>query len=146
MGYRIGGLKIDVSRLNQMGCHRFIVDADGTSQAPGTSVSFYASMSKAHGDVAKDFLILTTGIVGGGSLYVDEKNKLVVTDSSGDFHAIPKYAAQKFGELLVPELKKQGIRIDGLIANPYGFLNSFWHHKEPEHSYEKFRNFWRPEN
>ena len=66
-------------------------------------------------------------MVGGGSCYIDFFDKLVLDDFSQTYDAIPNSAAQKFGDLLVPELKEFGVEVKGIVAGTREWdLNPFW--------------------
>ena len=104
--------------------------------------------NSSHLEVANEFRVLTTGVVGGGTVFIDEGNSLVVTEASGGFGAIPKYAAQKFGELLVPEMEKTSVNINGITASPFenAVKKGFWDRLEEEEkrrSFKDFQDYWR---
>jgi hypothetical protein len=124
--YRIGGIDINLDRIRFSGIdlydayHKFVV------QTVNNQAEIYVACANRHYKVADKFK-LTEEIVGGGSCYIDKSEKLVLNDYSGDYKAIPKEAAQKFLELLVPELQKQGIQTNGAVADPkLSKLNEFW--------------------
>ena len=129
--YRIGGLDDpDFFCKEDPKSHRFIVEA------VDKKVSIYVSVDMgAHDDVAARFNIPikrevgedNCNIVGGGYCYLNSEGQLVLDDYSYDYGAIPKNVALKFAELMIPELKKSEIEVNGVAVNPYqGSLNRFW--------------------
>ncbi|HLC73069.1 MAG TPA: hypothetical protein VJH20_00360 [Candidatus Nanoarchaeia archaeon] len=147
--YKIGGVQIDSTFNN------FIVEA-----ADEKTVSIYVGFGPGHAGAAQQFGLnphpyggyvymksIREGeceyfsedkggrIVGGGrcSLY---DGKLILDRQSGDYGPIPREAAERFLELLLPELqnqgvlKKLGIKIRETMADPVEIpldkYNPFW--------------------
>lgn len=124
--YKIGRLEIDPERMRFEGpdpyyaSHLFVV---GESD---DSASIYVSQAERHAGVARQF-DLNDNIVGGGSCYTNPQKELVLNDYSGDYDAIPREAAQRFAELMQPELREMGVEVEGIAVNPeQTFLNFFW--------------------
>jgi hypothetical protein len=124
--YRIGGMDINPERLIFEGndphdaFHKFITDA------LDNVVSTYVAQAHRHAHVSQKYNVRGPK-VGGGSCYVNRENQLVLDDCSDLYLAIPKEVAQKFAELMLPELSKQGVEVSGIVANPNEyFLNFYW--------------------
>jgi len=130
--YRIGGLNIKGYSLKYTGSlpyeagHLFVVEAKDNI------ASIYVStVITRHKQVVERFKLDNSKIVGGGSLYVDRHNHLVLGDYSADYKAISKPVAQKFVNLLLPELRKIGVKPTGVIASPdESKLNPFWNREK----------------
>jgi hypothetical protein len=141
--YRIGGLKIDPKHLKYEGIdpydaghkfdpyeayHKFVVEAKDSI------VSIYVIEAHCHYSIVLKQKVDENKLVGGGSFYLDKDGQLVLDNYSDDYGAIPKKAALRFAELIlpqiVPELGKSGIQLHGIIADPNeNLLNSFWKEK-----------------
>jgi len=122
----IGGLNIVPEILKFEGfnsyaaSHKFVVDA------LGNRVAIYVAPGGIHRNVI-DIFNLDGKQVGGGSIYINGKDELVLDDYSTNYGSIPKIAAQRFAELVAPELKKLGLNVRGIAVNPDQFkLNPFW--------------------
>ncbi len=130
--YRIGGIKISPDRLKFGGfdpynsSHKFVVEA------LDDVISIYIAEGYRHSYISEKFSIRGKR-VGGGSCYLDNENRLVLNDYSVSYYAIPKEVAQKFAELIIPELNKLEIKVTGIVAEPKEILmNSYWK-KEDEY-------------
>ena len=126
----MGGLNINPSRLRfddsdtYNASHKFVVEA------LDTAVSIYVAEVEKHMHVAGRFNIPNKRLVGGGSCYLNGEEQLVLNDYSGGYRAIPKEAAQRFAELIVPKLRKLGVEIKGIAVDPSEWnLHSFWREK-----------------
>ena len=124
--YRIGRMDIDPGRLKfedsdpYEAIHKFVVEA------LDRVLSIYITRRSRHKYVAEEFKVRGQ-IVGGGSCYLNSKNQLVLDDFSGDYEAIPKEVAQRFAELMLPELEKIGVEVKGIAVNPKeSSINSYW--------------------
>src|SRR3989338_1789179 len=131
--YRIGGLDISPETLRDLRRVDFIVGSES-----GTVFIYAKEFAGGHMAVAEAFglgrydnvsgkFITEKGkkVVGGGSItYFDGDLKL--KHFSGTFGAIPREAAKRFGELLKPELEKDGIRVDRIMGDTNGEINPFW--------------------
>jgi hypothetical protein len=127
--YKIGGLNIDTKRIHFYeeepydAAHLFVV------QSLEDSVLIYVTHMGAHNLVAREFALDEEMLVGGGSCYVNGKKELVLDDYSGDYGAILVFAAQRFAEMIRPELDRLGVEVRGVFANPDSRMNSFWKNK-----------------
>ncbi|MFH1072277.1 MAG: hypothetical protein V1743_02510 [Nanoarchaeota archaeon] len=124
--YRIGGMDIKPDRLRFEGLdsyearHKFVVEARGNE------VAIYVTQGRSHKNVTERFDILENK-VGGGSCYLNGENQLVLDDFSGVYKAIPKEVAQRFAELILPELEKLGVEVNGIAVNPFeSRMNPYW--------------------
>ena len=127
--YRIGGIHVNPDRLRFEGSdpygasHKFIVEA------LDNIASIYVAQGSRHKHVAERFKV-SGREVGGGSCYLNGENQLVLDDFSGDYGAIPKEVAQRFAELMLPELEKLGVEVKGIAVNPMeDAMKSFWRKK-----------------
>lgn len=125
--FRIGGLKIVPYELAYHGsnpykaCHKFVVESANNAAV------IYVAVGDSHPRISQKFNLNKDRLVGGGSCYIDKDGRLVLNDFSGNYGGIPKEAAQKFAELIVLELKKQGIKTSGINANPKETrIHLFW--------------------
>jgi len=124
--YRVGGLKINPKALYFAGFDSYDAEHLFVIGVNDNAVSIYVAEAERHASVPQKFS-LSDYIVGGGSCYTNHQKELVLDDYSGNYGAIPKNVAQKFGELMLPELKKLGIEINGIIAEPVEKkINDFW--------------------
>lgn len=141
--YKIGGLPDDINTLVRSSTYTlcsFIVYYNENA------LSFYASTEDAHYIVAYSFGLLDfddiansrlqpkSGVILGGG-YIEIKwylkndvdaNKLVLHGQSGLYGAIPKDAAQKFAELILPSLIDAGLNCDGIEIQTEGKSDT-WH-------------------
>jgi len=120
LNYRIGCLKINKDRLRFSGpspylaCHKHVV------LGHEDSASIFVAEGMSHREVASQFDLDETRLVGGGSLYLDNEERLVIDDCSMKYGTIPWEAAKKFGELVLAELEKGGISATRVWADPTG--------------------------
>ena len=143
--YKIGKLEMNPEKI---GFRRWEVMLDlgdrkkyGLLHAPDDShlfvvealenlASIYVASKRYHERVVEQFGLNEKHIVGGGGCYINPQRELVLDEYSGDYGAIPKEAAQRFAELILPELQKLGVEISGIAVNPNEFdLRSFWREK-----------------
>ena len=121
--YRVGGLEIDLERIgpSRLGEeHKFVVEAIDNI------ASIYVTQTLGHQLVGEIFRLAKPRIIGGGSLYLLD-DKLFLNNYSKDYGSISKVAAQKFAELIIPELEKQGVKPIGIVANPNeDYINNYW--------------------
>lgn len=129
--YKIGGLNIDPNRIYfeennpYLSAHKFIVLVNSGI------ASIYVSKANEHREIVYHFNLDKTKIYGGGDIYLDYSNNLALTAFSAKFNAIPKEVAQKFAELLIPELKKKKLIINGLNAHPNELLiHEYWRNND----------------
>jgi len=55
------------------------------------------------------------------------ENSFYLTDSSASYRAIPEEAAQRFGDLLIPELQKLGVEVEKVITDSDEYsVNPYW--------------------
>ncbi|MBI4451287.1 hypothetical protein HY642_04900 [Candidatus Woesearchaeota archaeon] len=125
--YRIGGMKLvpDELRMEEtdplQAAHRFVVEVTGYT------ASIYVACAPRHKYVAGVFNIREDLVVGGGMIYVNADNSLVLSHFSGKFEGIPCDIAKRFGELIAPELRKQGIGIASVIgATDEKEMSPYW--------------------
>jgi hypothetical protein len=137
--YRIGALKIDPNHLKYDGIdhydadhwfdpyeahHKFVVEAKDAT------VSIYIIEAHSHHWIVLQQKLDEDALVGGGSIYLDTVGRLVISDYSDDYRSIPKSAAQKFAQLLLPELEKQGIELNGVVVDTSERrIHGFWKNK-----------------
>jgi hypothetical protein len=57
-------------------------------------------------------------ILGGGSVYVDDNNTLVIGDYSGHFGAVPLHVAKRIATALEPYLRQAGFMFEKSRAHP----------------------------
>ncbi len=135
--YRIGGLKIHPDLIRYEGDNPRNADHKFVAEALGNVVSIYVAGGGKHSDVTRRFNLSESALVGGGSCYTNAQGQLVLDDYSMDYRAIPKLVAQTFAELIVPELRKQGVNIRDIAVNPDSEeINSFWVEREFDFSDE----------
>lgn len=123
--YRIGGLKdIQLELLKDAAwddSYHFVVE--GIDNV----VSFYVAHKNSYESavnesneyndyyaVAATFGIPKERVVGGGCCFVNGIGKLVLFNFCYTFGGIPRSVALEFAKLLVPELNKLGIEVDGI--------------------------------
>lgn len=129
---KIGGLDINLELLKKEGKHSFIIKPErGKHNEYTDPFSIYATVIREGGFhcqyVFKRFKIRDN--VGGGDLFVNEKNDLVFYNGGGELHGgAPKALIKKFGELIIPELKNKGIEIRKVtpLNSVEHELSSFW--------------------
>lgn len=125
--YRIGGLNVNPGILGFTGSEPYSANHKFIAEASGNVVSIYVAEGKKHRHVVEKFNLPNRRLVGGGSCYLNAEEQLVLDDFSGDYNAIPKEVAQRFAELMLPELEKLGVRVNGIAVNPKKyFMNSYW--------------------
>ncbi|MBI2631759.1 hypothetical protein HYW75_02040 [Candidatus Pacearchaeota archaeon] len=126
--FRVGGLYILLGifrfsmpeRYAQEAEHKFVVEAKNTL------LSIYVAPG-GHSYVAGRFELDRDRLVGGGSCYLDKEDNLILNDYSNNFGAIPKVVAQRFAELLIPEVNKLGLEVKAISVNQNeGKLNYYW--------------------
>ena len=124
--YRIGGMDVNPDRLRFEGFDSYHASHKFVAEALDNAVSIYVSQQKRHAQVVEHFGVRGQ-TVGGGSCYLNGENQLVLDDFSGDYDAIPKEIAQRFAELMLPELEKLGVEVEGIAVNPMeSSMNSYW--------------------
>lgn len=150
--YKIGELQVNSERLKLFSRprsdtrdagHKFVVGALDSQVSiyvaevlteDSLDIGPTASGAKgySHNDVVQKFGISEETIVGGGRCYLTDEGLLVLNDFSGKYKAIPKAAARKFAQLMLPELEKIGIVVREIAAYPTEFLwgkdnvNPYW--------------------
>jgi len=124
---KLGNLKVDKETLEFTGEDSYQAFHKFVTQSCENSIIIHVAPVTRHIDVVNKFR-LTGIIVGGGSLYANISGQLVIGDFSGNYGAIPKEIAGKFGNLILPALQKQyGLTFSGLIVNPLAEqLSGFW--------------------
>src|SRR3989338_2905438 len=98
-----------------------------TTLFPSSTTNLSEAFGLGKYDIASNKFVVEEGkrVVGGGSItYFD--GDLELKHFSSTFGAIPREAAQRFGELLKPELEKDGIRVDRIMGDTNGEINPFW--------------------
>lgn len=127
--YKIGRLNISLGNLLFTGTkpyeagHKFVVES------LKDTVLIYVTKATTHRSVA-DYFNLEELKVGGGSFYLNTERDLVLNDFSSEYNAIPKEAAQKFAELIVPQLEKLGVEVRGIAVDPKEIdAHWFWEEK-----------------
>ncbi|MEK6888233.1 MAG: hypothetical protein AABX14_04795 [Candidatus Aenigmatarchaeota archaeon] len=131
INYRIGRTNAAPLQRGERRC--FVVDYDmrqGVEDfvkgrnliTPATATFYLANMSD--NGVARVYRMHRVG--GGGNCYIDEKSNLVLDESSEEFGAIPKSAAERFVKMLVMELERARVEINSTAVNPNGQLNDCW--------------------
>ena len=127
--YRIGGLKINLKELFFSGYDPYEASHLFVTRVLDSHVEIYVAKAETHFQVSNifNFNRMEDNIVGGGSFYLNEDNKIVLGDYSGAYNAIPKEVAQIFAELILPEIEKLGVKVKGIIVNPNERrINDFW--------------------
>lgn len=126
--FKIGILNINPNRLlfeesnPYKAAHKFVVEKQDNNV-----IAIYVGQKLCHAEVANQFKLQKNRIVGAGSFYLDYENKLVLNDSSSIYDAIPKEIAQKFAELIVPELEKHHVKVNGIAVKPEEHLmHQYW--------------------
>ncbi len=130
--YRIGELDISPTLIKFNGPERLSHDADYkfVVEAINNSISIYVRGGGGHSYVAGQFGIQKDRIVGGGSCYLDRENNLVLNNYSTNYGSIPKVVAQRFAELMLPEVQKLGVEVRGIAVNPKeSEIHSYWREK-----------------
>ncbi|MBI2125301.1 hypothetical protein HYU08_01975 [Candidatus Woesearchaeota archaeon] len=125
--YRLGGVSVHKDHLNFSGSdsreanHKFVVEAMD-------HVAFlYIADSRKHRQVANKFNIPNIRRVGGGSCYINSQHYLVLDNYSAEYGSIPRYAAQRFAQLLRIKLEFFGVMVAGIMVNPDRWqLNDYW--------------------
>jgi hypothetical protein len=118
MSYRIGGLKINKDKLVFSGPYPYMASHKHVVLSQGATASIYVAEGNSHRDVASEFDLDETRLVGGGSLYLDDDKMLVLKDYSVRYGTIPQEAAERLGGLILAELEKDGIMARGVWADP----------------------------
>lgn len=124
--YRIGRLEIDPMDLENTDfsipySHRFVVELSDER-----ITSIYVGRKSTHQDVVEKFGLNDKNIVGGGFAYT-KAGQFVLGGYSRKYLGISKNAAESFAQLMLPELEKNGIRVNGYRTNiSTRFLNDFW--------------------
>ena len=117
--YRIAGLEFDGQRIvtdsvdfRKFTPHRYLAISNGQI------VDFYAARRKLFKEVADRFQ-LNLDIPCGGAFYVDSNaNTLYIGCRASPYGYTPQEWAEGFGELLLPELKREGVSITSTIIVP----------------------------
>lgn len=124
--YKIGGLNIDANGIFEESApfnsrHKFVVSVD-------SGVAYiYVSKCFSHSEIVWRFNLDDKKIYGGGDIYVDYSENLVLGAFSGKFDAVPKEVAEKFAQLICPYLKQQNIKVEGVKASPNELLlHQYW--------------------
>lgn len=99
--------------------HRFVAEDAGKAL-------IYVGFEKSQLDVAKAFELDETSLTGGGNLYINGGKRLVLAGRSLNYQAIPREAAQRFGELIIPRLRQMHIDVLEVLAEPEGDINPYW--------------------
>ena len=125
--YKLGTIDINPQKIYFIGddpyyaSHLFVVDAHDNI------VSIHVQSTYRHLKIVQKNHLDVTTIVGGGSCYVNPEHQLFVGDYSGDYGAISKDAALRFGELLAMTCRELKIPVKGLMAEPEEKrMNLFW--------------------
>lgn len=127
--YRIGGMDVHPHSLRFEGSNPHNAWYKFVAEAEDNVVSIYVAGGFNHDDIVKKFGVKGQK-VGGGSCYLNGENQLVLDDFSSYYDAIPKEVAQRFAELILPELEKLGIKVDGIAVDPMeSTMNSYWREK-----------------
>jgi len=129
--YQVGELDIDLDNLKyegvdpDMAAHRFIVELEESSE--GFVASIYVAPVRRHRVIALKHEIDESKIAGGGEIFLDRENRLVLADFSGDYGAVPNYAAKAFGHIIEDILEKRGVKITDVLVDMYEEkLNEKW--------------------
>ncbi len=128
--YKIGGLEIKTQGEFILR-HKFVVEVKNKV------CSIYITSKQGHNDIVFSYKLDQSKIVGGGDLYMrkeneeDEEFKIVLGRYSTIFDSIPNSVAEKFSELLSPELKKRGIKFKGFKFDmSKSKLSQYWRRLE----------------
>lgn len=113
--------------------HRFVIEKNGSV------VLIYVDKASSYSGITKKFGLDEDKIVGGGSLYLNRNNEIVLDDICIEYGTPSKKAAELFalqliGELLVNGIKsstdpkkRTAININGCKPNPpETMMNDFW--------------------
>lgn len=127
--YKVGKLNIDINKFKRSKTdtisHGYIVESKGEELYIHVSSNFTGVSS--HKNIATDCGVLEEDIVGGGSIYVDSKNYLVLDDLCMPYDAVPKGVAENLAKALLFDLGVKGIDVDGVKADPPQFcVNKRW--------------------
>jgi len=131
--YRFGGLDVKPETLRNFFGVDFVVcsESDIVFIYAKEFAGGHVKVAEAFGlgvynDASKEFVAQEgKRMAGGGALGFDD-GELTLKYHSAHFDAIPTEAAQQFGEVLKPELKKMGIQVDRISACTSGKLATFW--------------------
>ena len=127
---RIGRMELDLDKLQRNKLpHKFVVAVEDNYH------SLFVSFAERHIHVVGRFGLTQRQTVGGGDFRVKDE-KLTLGYFSSDYGAVPKYVLTKFGDLILPELKKLRSEqnytgdIKEVIINPYEReIRAYWKSK-----------------
>lgn len=125
---RVGGLE-----LNQKGLvlkeslfpdsskHKFLVELKNKE------VLIHVAPASGWEGIAERFYLDESVFVGGGNFYLDKEGRLVIDGCDSEFGAIPETVAQELAELILADLKKEGVEARGVEASPNeDEINRYW--------------------
>ncbi len=107
--YKIGEIEIESNYLEDL--HLFVVSGSSNQ------VEIYVSRDYSHSGVANRYHLDHSRILGGGSVKLHE-SLLKIGGVSDQFGSIPKFAAERFGQLIANYLNSKGIQIENIEADP----------------------------
>lgn len=128
LNYKLGFIKVNPKTIKtdidkpiiRNPSHRFIVTFEKET------LFLHVAETDKHKRFITMFSINQDTIVGGGSVYLDTHNNLVLQDFSGDYGAIPHDIALIFADKLKQELTKKGIITQETAIRVFGELEDFW--------------------
>lgn len=130
--YRLGRISLDSEKIRFLGenpydaSHKFIVEhlINSLRRDEGLNICIHVSPASCHDELRNLVGISREKVIGGGSVYLDQKDNLFIGDRSGNYGAIPLLVAENFGLKLKEKIK---IKIGSIEAHPNDSqLNQFW--------------------
>jgi len=107
--YKIGEIGIEPNHLEDL--HLFVVSGSSNQ------VEIYVFHDYSHSGVANRYHLDHSRILGGGSVALHE-SFLKIGGVSDQFGSIPKFATERFGQLIANYLNSRGIQIENIEADP----------------------------
>ena len=109
--YEIGKLEVDQSNLKSKTEHKIL--ASGIED----KILFYVKPAPTHIRLVKEFKLNPLRILGGGNIYVNSENKLVIDDLSLLYGPIPNKAAASIVKVIQEDIKRRGIETNGTLTD-----------------------------
>jgi hypothetical protein len=130
--YAIGRCEIDPGSIVYTGndvyreaAHKCIVEQRGEDE-----VAIFVCPAKGHQAVSEHFRwqLKEDKLIGGGSVYIDRDDVLVVGSYSGTYGFLPFSAAERFAAALFRECRQRDIPVKAARGDPEvkGTLHPFW--------------------
>lgn len=129
--YKVGKLKINASTFKcsktDRVSHGYVVEFKGNEMYIHVSSVFTGASS--HKNIAVDCGVPENDIVGGGSIYINSENYLVLDDLCEPYGTVPTETAKRLAKALLFDLNTMGFDVDveSIKANPPQYcMNKRW--------------------